>query len=561
MNGILLFAFAAVLFFLSYWFYSRFLAEKIYQLDPDRETPSHKYEDGFEFVPTTKEVVLGHHFTSIAGAAPIVGPALAVIWGWLPALLWVVFGTMFIGAVHDFGVLVMSMRKRGRSITDFIGEVLIPEARILMFVVVFFLIALVGAVFMIVIAVLFNTYATTVFPIWIEMVFALGCGIAVYRYGVSFRTAGSIALLGFFITVIIGAYWPLSIGETFIGSPLNTWIVLTALYGLFVTLLPVWALLQPRDWINAHELYAFLALFFIGLIALGPGADVVAPAIRTGVSGAPPFYPFLFIVIACGAISGWHSLVGSGTTPKQIDNEVDARDIGYGGMQLEGILAISAIIACVVGFASSSEWLSHYASWGGAAGLGPKVSAFVDGGAGIVSEGLHIPETIALTIFGVLIVSFAMTTLDTTVRMERYVISEVVGSYVHPIFENIYIGSIISVVVMGWLALQTYAGAPAGIVLWPLFGATNQILAALALLTISVYLYKRGTPIQYTFLPFLFMVITAGSAMIYNLGINWIPSIGKAGMIPLTIIGSVVVICLVGLIILAGISFKRARPG
>lgn len=562
MNGILLFVFAAVLFFLSYWFYSRFLAKKIWQLDPDAEVPSKKYEDGFEFVPTDKEVVLGHHFTSIAGAAPIVGPALAVIWGWLPALLWIVFGTMFMGAVHDFGVLVMSMRKRGRSIGDFIGEVTIPEARTLLFVILFFLIALVGSVFIIVIAVLLHMYPTAVMPVVLfETTAALIAGLVIYKLGWPFQWVAAAALAGFFITDVLGAYCPLPIGQTFIGSPVTSWIVIMCFYGLIVTLLPVWTLLQPRDWINAHELYALLGLFFVGLFVLGPGANVVAPAIRSGaVAGAPPFYPFLFITIACGAISGWHAVVGSGTTPKQVKNEPDARDIGYGGMQLEGILAVVAVIACVVGFASHSEWFSHYSAWGAAAGLGPKVSAFVDGAAKIVHSALHIPGIIATTIFAVLMVSFAMTTLDTTVRLERYVISELLGEYVHPVFENRYLATIISVVIMGWLALQKYAGAPAGIVLWPLFGATNQILAGLALLTASVYLYKRGANMWYYIIPMIFMLVTAGSAMGWNLH-NWIPAIGKAGMIPLSVIGTVIMLCLIGLVVVAALTFKRVEPG
>lgn len=464
------------------------------------------------------------------------------------------------GAVHDFGVLVMSLRKRGRSIGDFIGEILIPEARILLFIVLFFLIALVGSVFIVVTAILLNTYPTAVMPVILfETSAALVAGVVIYKLGFSFKWVGGAALAGFFITDVLGAYCPLPMPETFIGSPMDTWIVILCLYGLFVTLLPVWSLLQPRDWINAHELYAFLGLFFVGLIALGPGAEVVAPAVRTAVPGSPPMFPFLFVIIACGAISGWHAVVSSGTTPKQVEKETDARDIGYGGMELEGILAVSAVIAAVVGFASQSEWFSHYSAWGAAAGLGPKVSAFVDGSAMIVHQGLYIPEIIATTIMAVLMVSFCMTTLDTTVRLERYVVSELLGERVHSIFENRYLATIISVVVMGWLALQSYAGAPAGIVLWPLFGATNQILASLALLTASVYLYRRGTNMWYYLIPMVFMLITAGSAMSWNLS-NWIPAIGEAGMLPLSVIGVVVMLCTGGLVVIAAITFKRVEP-
>ncbi len=566
MNGIILMVFAFVLFVLAYRFYGKFLAEKIYKLDPTRTPPSKEFEDGIEYVPTNKEVVLGHHFTSIAGAAPIVGPTLAVIWGWVPAILWIVFGTILMGAVHDFGVLAISLREQGRSIGDFIADIVGPEARVLMMVVTFFLLALVGAVFAIVIGVLFDLYPVAVLPIWAEMVFAVIAGIAMYRYDVNHYVAGLGALAAMIVTIIIGVNYPIEMpAQTFIGSSLETWIVIVAIYGFFASILPVWTLLQPRDFINAHELYFLLALFFVGLIGAGVAADinvsVVAPAFRgSAESGAPPFYPFLFITIACGAISGFHSLVASGTTPKQLESEGDAQLVGYGGMLLEGILATSAVIAATVGIANKEAWLGHYASWGGAAGLGDKVAAFVDGGAYLV-QSIGIPMEYGFGFFAVLVVSFAMTTFDTTVRLERYVIGELGEAYNAGPLTNRYLGTLIAVVIMAFLALQEYAGAPAGLTLWPVFGATNQILAGLALLTISVWLYKRNRNSVYTVVPMIFMIITAGSAMLYNLIENWIPNWDTAGTISLVIIGSVIVICMIGLVILAIRAFSQATKG
>ncbi|MEF8832061.1 MAG: carbon starvation protein A [Candidatus Thermoplasmatota archaeon] len=566
MNGIIMMVFAFVLFILAYKFYGTFLAEKIYILDPTRTPPSKEFEDGIEYVPTNREVVLGHHFTSIAGAAPIVGPTLAVIWGWVPALLWVVFGTILIGAVHDFGVLVMSLREKGRSIGDFIADVIGPEARVLMMVVTFFLLALVGAVFAIVIGVLFDLYPVAVIPIWTEMILAVIAGIAMYKYDVNHYVAGLAALAAMIVTILIGVNYPIQMpAETFIGTSLETWIIIVVIYGFFASVLPVWTLLQPRDFINAHELYFLLALFFIGLIGAAFTADVdlsvVAPAFRgSAESGAPPFYPFLFITIACGAISGFHSLVASGTTPKQLESEEDAQYVGYGGMLLEGILATAAVVAATVGMATREQWLGHYASWGGAAGLGAKVSAFVEGGAYLV-QSLGIPTNYGLGFFSVLVVSFAMTTFDTTVRLERYVIGELGEAYNVGALSNRYLGTIIAVVVMAFLALQDYAGAPAGLVLWPVFGATNQILAGLALLTISVWLYKRKRNSMYAVVPMIFMIITAGAAMMYNLIQNWIPNWQEAGTISLVIIGSVMMICEAGLVILAFKAYSRVKKG
>ena len=524
MNAIILAIISLAGFILAYRFYATFLAEKIFSLDPTIRTPAHVLEDGVDYVPTLKSILFGHHFASIAGAAPIVGPAIAVIWGWLPAFLWVVLGTIFLGAVHDFGALVVSLRHQGKSIGELTEDIIGTRARNLFLLIMFFLLLVVIAVFALVIALMFTWYPQTVFPIACEMVIAIAVGYLIYRTKVGTLVPTAVAVVIMYATIYIGVQHPFEIGETFLGSGLITWIYIILLYSFIAAVLPVWLLLQPRDHINAHELFIGMGLMYLGLLILRP--EVVAPALQLDPVGAPPIYPFLFVTIACGAISGFHSLVSSGTTVKQLDNESHAKMIGYGGMLAEGALSSIAIIACTAGFASAALWGEHYASWGAAAGLTPKLSAFVDGAGSFVAACGISPE-FAVGIVGVIVVSFAMTTIDTATRLQRYVIGEVGGNYNIDILKNRYVGGAVAVVTALALAFvkQEPGGAAGkgGLILWPVFGTTNQLLAALTLLVITLYLLQMKKPTIYTLIPMIFMMITATAAMVLNIK-NYIAS-------------------------------------
>lgn len=352
MNALILAIISLGGFLLAYRFYATFLAEKIFALNPDARTPAHEFEDGVDHVPTLKSILFGHHFASIAGAAPIVGPAIGVIWGWLPAFLWVVFGTIFLGAVHDFGSLVVSLRHQGKSIGELTEDIIGTRARNLFLLIMFFLLLIVIAVFALVIALMFNWYPQTVFPIACEMIIAVVVGYMVYRMKTGILIPTVIAVIVMYVTIYIGTLYPIELGDTFLGSGLTTWIYIILLYSFIAAVLPVWLLLQPRDHINAHELFIGMGLMYLGLLIIRP--DVVAPAVQLHPEGAPPIYPFLFVTIACGAISGFHSLVSSGTTVKQLDNEAHSKMIGYGGMLAEGALSTMAIIACTAGFATAT---------------------------------------------------------------------------------------------------------------------------------------------------------------------------------------------------------------
>ncbi len=532
MNAAVLALSVFVLYALGYRFYSKYLAERVFQLRADEPVPAHELRDGIDYVPTKKHVLWGHHYTSIAGAAPIVGPALAVIWGWVPALLWVVLGTLFMGAVHDFSALVISLRNRGRSIGEIAGRVITPRTRTLMLVIISFLIWIVLAVFAFIIGTLFVQNPGSIFPINVQIVIAIALGWGVYRSG-----------FGIFWPSIVGyvvLLWTVFLGNDFAEAfpaiaslSVGTWVWILMIYSFVASVLPVWLLLQPRDYLNSHQLITGLVLLTVGLVVLNP--TIQAPAFNPSPPGAPPLIPFLFITIACGAISGFHGLVASGTTSKQIECMTDARAIGYGGMLGEGALGLLAVLASTAGFVSAAEWSSHYASWGAASGLAPKLGAFIDGGGRFISS-IGVPIETARTFVAVMVVAFAATSLDTGARIQRLIISELAGAYGVRALTNRYAAAAVGISAALVLAL-TQAGGKGGLALWPLFGTTNQLVAGATLLIVTIWLKQLGRSYVYTLIPMLFVGTATFFAMIGEVRNNLL-----AGSWTLAAMGSTILI-------------------
>jgi len=543
---------AFCIYFLGYKVFSKYLAEKVYKLDPEAPVPSHTMRDGVDYVPTNKFVLFGHHFASITGAAPIIGPALAVIWGWVPAFLWVVLGAVLWGGMHDFGALVLSVRNKGRSIGEIARKMIGGRAVTAYMVITFFVIVLVMAVFLLVISGLLIKYPESVFPVFFLMFIAVCIGLLIYRTNIGLAPASAVGIILMVLAIWWGANHPYPMPEqTLLGSAKSTWITLLALYGFCASVLPVWLLLQPRDYLESFNLYGGLTLVFTGIFVTG--ATIVAPAVRLHVPGAPPIWPFLFITIACGALSGFHSIVSSGTSPKQLNNEMDARFVGYGAMLFESILALAAVTACVAGFKSSQDWYDHYASWSSAAGLGEKLGAFVDGAAYFIS-GLGIPLHLGKTFIVLIIISFAMTTLDSACRLGRYIVSEFGDQHKISVLKNRYVASAIVAGLAFMLAVGSYGDKPAGLILWPLFGTTNQLLASLVFATITIYLLKRKSSALLTTIPLILVSITTVCAMIWN-----IKSYIQDGNWILVLIGSIILIAGFVLIFLSCSSYIRAR--
>ncbi|MCR9093351.1 MAG: carbon starvation protein A [bacterium] len=512
MNAATLAALVFVVFALGYRFYSGFLANSLYQLREDEPVPSRELEDGVDYVPTKRHVLWGHHFASIAGAAPIVGPSIAVIWGWVPALVWVCLGTVFMGAAHDFSALVISARHRGRSIGDVAGAVVGARVRTLFLVIISLLTWVVLAVFAYIIATLFVSTPSSIFPINVQILVAMTLGWLVYKRGLPMFVPSLVcyALLLFAIFQ----------GQAFVEAfpaitelTITHWVVLLLLYSFVASVMPVWLLLQPRDYINSHQLVTGLALLSAGLIVLRPG--VVAPALNASPEGAPSLIPFLFVTIACGAISGFHGLVSSGTTSKQLSRMTDARPIGYGGMLAEGFLGLMAVLAATAGFESAADWWAHYESWGAANGMAAKLDAFVSGGARFVAA-LGIPFETARTFMAVMVIAFAATSLDTGARIQRLVLAELGEAYGVKPMSNRFVAGALGIGAALLLAI-TQGGGQGGLALWPLFGTTNQLVAGVTLLVVSVWLKRQGRPYAYTLVPMVAVAAVTAWAMIGNL--------------------------------------------
>ncbi len=524
MNSLLIAAIAAVLYIIAYHTYGRFLARKIFRIDPKAKCPSEMHYDGVDFVPTKKGVLFGHHFASIAGTGPIVGPAIAIIWGWVPALIWVVLGSIFMGAVHDFGSMVISLRNDGRTIGDLAGDIIGPRARVLFMLIIFFALWIVVAIFGVVIASVFSFFPESVIPVWLQSAIAIWLGYMVYHKGKSHIKYGIAATVLMYATIVFGAYVPVVLPAIGNLSPVGGWVILLLIYAYVASTLPVTVLLQPRDYINAFQLGVAMVLLLLGIAVTHP--PMVAPATNWHPAGAPPIFPILFITIACGAISGFHCLVSSGTSSKQCDKESSAQGISYGGMLMEGLLAVIVIIACGAGIGLGLEkdgilfhgvdaFNQQYANWQTAHGLGAKIAAFVTGSGNMVA-GLGLPHKVVVTLMGVFVASFAATTLDTATRIQRYIVAEIAESCKVPTLGKKHPATFIAVFTALLLAFSG-GGGKGALALWPLFGAVNQLLAGLALLVITVWLARKKIPAIYTAIPMVFMIAMTGWAMKINL--------------------------------------------
>ena len=525
MSSIILVLFGLGIFFLGYWFYSHFIESRIYGInDPDLITPAHEFEDGIDFLPTKRHILFGHHFTSIAGAAPIIGPCVAAYWGWLPAFVWVILGTVFMGAVHDFGALVVSVKEKGRSIADITASVINSRTRIMFLIFVMMLIWLVLAVFAMAIADLFVSIPSSVLPINIQIIVALIIGWIIYKKGMNSFIPSIIALGVLYLFVWLGTQIPLSFSLLGWAKDQQTsaWIIILFIYSGIASLLPVWLLLQPRDYINSHQLLVGLGLIFLGIAVANP--IIQAPIIRTSFeASAPSIFPLLFVTIACGAISGFHGLVSSGTTSKQINSITDARLIGYGGMIGEGTLALASIICAVagiglvstcnlpaIGAVSDLTWSVYYDSWAHASAN--KATAFVLGG-GALLESLGISPELAKTLMAVLVIAFAATTLDTATRIQRFIITELAIVLRFKFLTNRYVATIAAILpaillvfVNVSLPSSTEAKQVAW-VLWPIFGASNQMLAALTLMVLTLYFWQKNKPVLALLIPMILVML------------------------------------------------------
>ncbi|HHW82338.1 MAG TPA: carbon starvation protein A [Actinomycetales bacterium] len=520
MNSVVLALIGVTMMLLGYFLYSKFLGRKIYQLDAKFQTPAHELKDGVDYVPTNKLVLWGHHFTSVAGAAPIVGPAIAVIWGWFPAFLWVTLGTVFFAGMHDLGALWASVRNKGKSIGTLSSQYIGRNGSNLFLLVIFLLLLMVNTAFAVVISGLLVGTPSSVIPTWGALVVAVLVGQAIYRLKWNLAIVSVVGVVALYGLMILGDMYPIVLGDTVLGIPVQGfWIILLFVYAGIASILPVWVLLQPRDYINGLQLFVGLGLLYGATLLGAPG--VVAPAWNNNVpDGTPSIVPLLFVTIACGAISGFHGTVASGTSSKQLDKETDARFVGYFGAVGEGLLALGAIIATTAGFQTLANWEAVYSAFGQGG-----VNAFVEGGGNILEAGLGIPSSLSATILATMAVLFAATTMDTGVRLQRFVVQE--AAEIMGFRLNKAMATIVVLVVAVGLVFGGGLDGSTGLLIWPLFGTTNQLLASLTLSLITVMLLVRGRNILPAAIPLVFLFVMSTLALIVQLGTfyqqqNWL---------------------------------------
>ena len=503
MSGIVILLISIVALVIGYVTYGSWLAKK-WGIDPQKKTPSHELYDGRDYVPAKAPVLLGHHFSSIAGAGPINGPIQAAVFGWLPVLLWVVLGGIFFGGVHDFSSLLASIRHKGQSIGVVISDNIGSRAKKLFIIFAYLTLLLVVAAFASIVAGTFNgfnadgtknvTNGTAAMISTLFILIAILFGFFVYRRNAPLWLATLVGVACIVVVIIIG----LNV-QVFLS--LNTWLLLIGIYIVVASVAPVWILLQPRDYLCSFLLYGMMLLAIFGIFATNPTMNLAAGYGFKGIAGNSFMFPILFITVACGAISGFHSLVSSGTTAKQINNEKDAKVIGYGGMLIECCLAVISLIA--VGYLSTRDKIA----------AGTPTQIFAGGLAKMIDTLFNGSEKAYNTTYALMILAvsaFALTSLDTATRLARYMFAEffldegethatVTGA--KKFLTNPWVGTLVTVFLGIYLAIGGYAK------IWPLFGAANQLLAGLALLAVAAWLGNIGKNNKMFIIPMIFMLI------------------------------------------------------
>jgi len=515
MNTLIIAGLLIVWLVLGYKIYGSFIEKKVLQVDDNRVTPAREFNDGIDYSPAKKPLLFGHHFSSIAGAGPILGPLLGVLYfGWLGATLWVAVGSVFLGAVHDYTSLMTSVQNKGTSLADISEKTLGLRAKIIFSIFLWLALALVIAVFAVVASQTLVSQPEIVIPTFGLVFIAMLFGWLTYKRGINVVVGTLSALVMLFFLIYLGKLLPISLPENILGlSNHNFWFIILIIYSLVASSLPVWFLLQPRDYISTWILFFGLGLGYLGLIATHPSLN--APAFVSFSSKGGPFWPMLFVIIACGAISGFHSVVAGGTTAKQLPNESSGKLIGFGGMVTEAALAGLVIFIA----AGALVWdptgvKSQFGFQYLMTSLGDPIQAFAMGYGRFISSLPGLSLTMGLFFGMVMLNAFVLTTLDTGARLGRFILTELAGEKI-PLFRNRWIASLVIIVFAVVLGITEGYKA-----IWPVFGASNQLVAALALIIVSSFLVGIKRPKAYTIYPAYFMLITTLAALAYQ-GFNF----------------------------------------
>ncbi|MEN6441815.1 MAG: carbon starvation CstA family protein [Syntrophobacter sp.] len=500
MNSVFVLILAFVVAVLGYRVYARYIDEKIIKADPKRATPATMYMDGVEFMPTSRNVLFGYQFKSIAGAGPIIGPIIAIQWGWLPALIWILFGTFFIGWVHDYSSAMIAMRNQGASFGGLSYRLISPRARlILLSFIYFYLLLIAGAFGNVVVSTAINLKSAPMAWLFLTIAGVLA-GQMIYRWRKDIILTTVVTVIIALLGIYLGRLWPsdLVLGESLSGSRI-LWTVAALVFCYFAAVLPIWRFALPINYVASYIVFLGLLCGIIGILILRP--DFTLPAVTEFTIKIGPIWPIMFVTIACGAISGWHSMVSSSGTARQLESEMDARPVGAGVMFVEMLLAVFALIIAGTIYASPADY-------GAAVAKGPG-GVFAAGVAKFLNV-LGLPMELGRSYGSVMMIVLAITIMQLVMRFMRVATAELLGD-VSAVFRNAHIGTFIACILTAALVLTGWWQY-----LWVLFGGANQLMASLALMLVTAWLMSEGKSTAWTFYPMIFMFVTTVAALVYT---------------------------------------------
>ncbi|MGC8906871.1 MAG: carbon starvation CstA family protein [Desulfomonilaceae bacterium] len=545
MNAIVVLILGLIVAFIGYRVYAKYIDTNIIQADPKRATPAKMYMDGVEFMPTSRNILYGYQFKSIAGAGPIIGPIIAIQWGWLPAVLWILLGTFFIGWVHDYASAMIAIRNDGASFGGLSHRLISPRARvILLSFIYFYLLLIVGAFGNVVVSTAIGLKASPMAWLFLTVGGVLA-GQMIYKWKQDIVLTTVVTVILALLGIVVGTWVPSDsvLGEA-VANNRWVWAITAFVFCYFASVLPIWRFALPINYVASYIVFFGLLFGMIGVVILRP--DFTLPAYTSFNIPIGPLWPIMFVTIACGAISGWHSIVSSSGTARQLESEVDARPVGAGVMFLEMMLALFALIIAGTIYATAPEYSAAVAKGPGgvfAAGVGKFLNA------------LGLPLAYGRTYGSVMMIFLAVTIMQLVVRFMRVATSELLSD-VSPVFKNVHVGTIVAsilgmiLVMTGWWQY-----------LWVLFGGANQLMASLALLLITAWLISEGKSSAWAFYPMIFMFVTTVAALIYtsyNLLINKVLA-GKVtgeALVGNTLMGIVAIFLVVAAFVLAWEGYK-----
>jgi carbon starvation protein len=498
MNSLWVLLWWVVIVVVGYWVYARHVAKNIFGVDPNRATPAKMYMDGVDFMPANKTVLYGFQLNSIAGAAPIIGPIVALQWGWLPALLWLGLGVFFIGWLHDFSSAMISIRSDGQTFGAISYKLISPRARKILLTFVYFYLLLIACAFGHIVTSGISGNPALPIPMLVVIAVAFLVGHLIYKAKFSIIWTTVIAIVAIFLSIYLGTLlnWKISY---------NIILVCVLIFGYFSSILPVWRFIQPYNYSSVYVVYFGIIAGVIGILI---GAKpMTLPAVTTWSIGMGPLWPLLFVTIACGAISGWHSLVSSTATSRQLENELDIRPVTAGSMFAEFTISIIAVIVCATAFADKAEYVKQ---------VGNPVGIFV-GGLGSAITSLGLPEAYAQAVAGAMLIILALTVINLVFRFMKVASAELMGDVIS-VAKNPHVATIFALVIT-WVLIKTGTW----LYIWVLFGGANQLMASLALLLVTLFLVQASKNYKVAIYPMFFMYITTVCALFYTAFFNLIP--------------------------------------